>query len=149
MSADVFKGSADNRACGGDEVSGSPHRDSARWNENRLVRRFFAVHQAVEKFRSLIAGTSLVVFYGRQRNRLVFADEPVAAYAEDGHIFGNRQPSGEAGAKGAGGVGIVVGEKGKRLGSGTQLVAKPAVEPGEVVQPFRRRLFCEDPSLGV
>jgi subtilisin family serine protease len=57
--------------------------------------------------------------------------------------------SGIAGGNdGTGGVRIVVGEKGKRLGSGTQLVAKPAVEPGEVVQPFRRRLFCEDPSLG-
>ena len=31
-----------------------------------------------------------------QRNELVFADKPVAAYAEDGHVFGNRQPGGKA-----------------------------------------------------
>ena len=136
---------ADDWACRSDEVGGRSYRDAAWRYEDWSARWFPAVHQPIKKSRPLIAGTTLVVLYGRDRDGLVLADETVAADAKDGDILRHGESGGEAGTKGTSGIRIVVGEKSERLGSLAQLLAEPSVKPGEVVEPIQRRFFGENP----
>ena len=53
---------------------------------------------------------------------------------------------GKAGAQRAGGIRIVVCEKREGLWRVAQLLAEPAVEPGEVVEAIHRRFFGENPA---